>query len=282
MSPLNALFEDLNLSTLSIPSIRFSDIVDIIIVAIFIYIIMNWIRETRAWSLFKGIIIILLLSILSFNLNLYTTSWIIDEALSVGIIAILVLFQPEFRKGLEQIGKGTLAKNLFLSSSSQSYIINPETLNAIIEACFKMSAEKTGAIIIVEQNVPLGDFDETGIPIDALISSQLLINIFENKTPLHDGAVTIRNNRISCATCILPLSASELAKELGTRHRAGVGASEVSDAYVFIVSEETGSVSIANNGKLSRNLSKEVIIKRFSMDSKSPKSKINIWKGRGK
>ncbi|MDE6357579.1 MAG: diadenylate cyclase CdaA, partial [Eubacteriales bacterium] len=226
--------------------------------------------------------IILLLSILSFNLNLYTTSWIIDEALSVGIIAILVLFQPEFRKGLEQIGKGTLAKNLFLSNNSQSYIINPETLNDIIEACFKMSTEKTGAIIIVEQNVPLGDFDETGIQIDAVISSQLLINIFENKTPLHDGAVTIRNNRISCATCILPLSSSEMAKELGTRHRAGVGASEVSDAYVFIVSEETGAVSIANNGKLSRNLSREVIIKRFSMDSKSSKPKINIWKGRDK
>ncbi|MDE6182082.1 MAG: diadenylate cyclase CdaA, partial [Eubacteriales bacterium] len=249
---------------------------------VFIYIIMNWIRETRAWSLFKGILVILVLSILSVNLNLYTTSWIIGETLSVGIIAILVLFQPEFRKGLEQIGKSSLTKNLFLSGSSQSYIINPETLEAIVEACFKMSENKTGALIVVEQNVPLGDFDETGIEIDAIISSQLLINIFENKTPLHDGAVTIRNNRISCATCILPLSSSEMASELGTRHRAGMGASEISDAYIFIVSEETGSVSIANNGKLSRNLSKEVIIKRFSLDSKSPKSKIKIWKGGSK
>lgn len=282
MSPLNTFFEELNLSKLSIPSIRFSDIVDIIIVAVFIYIIMNWIRETRAWSLFKGIIVILILSILSFKLNLYTTSWIIGETLSVGIIAILVLFQPEFRKGLEQIGKGSLTKGLFFSNNSQTYIINPETLDCITEACFKMSAQKTGAIIVVEQSVPLGDFDETGIVIDAVISSQLLMNIFENKTPLHDGAVTIRNNRISCATCILPLSSSELAKELGTRHRAGVGASEVSDAYVFIVSEETGSVSIANNGKLSRNLSKEVVIKRFSKEHKSSSSKINIWKGRAK
>ena len=281
MSPISRFFEELNLSKLSIPNIRISDIVDIIIVAIFIYIIMNWIKETRAWSLFKGIITILILSILSFKLNLYTTSWIIGETLSVGIIAILVLFQPEFRKGLEQLGKGSLTKSLFSSNDSQNYIINPKTLEAITEACFKMSAEKTGAIIIVEQSVPLGDFDETGIPIDAIISSQLLINIFENKTPLHDGAVTIRNNRISCATCILPLSASELAKELGTRHRAGVGASEVSDAYVFIVSEETGSVSIANNGKLSRNLSKEVIIKRFSKEPSS-KAKIKIWKGRNK
>lgn len=281
MSPLSDFFEELNLSKLSIPTIRISDIVDIIIVAIFIYIIMNWIRETRAWSLFKGIIVILVLSILSFKLNLYTTSWIIGETLSVGIIAIIVLFQPEFRKGLEQIGKGSLTKNLFSSNNSQNYIIKPETLEAIVEACFKMSAAKTGAIIIVEQSVPLGDFDETGIQLDATISSQLLINIFENKTPLHDGAVTIRNNRISCATCILPLSSSELAKELGTRHRAGVGASEVSDAYVFIVSEETGSVSIANNGKLSRNLSKEVIMKRFSRESIN-KNKINIWKGRNK
>lgn len=282
MSPLNNFLEELNLSKLSIPSIRLSDIVDILIVAIFIYIIINWIRETRAWSLFKGIIVILILSILSFNLNLYTTSWIIGETLSVGIIAILVLFQPEFRKGLEQIGKGSLTKNLFTSNNSQNYIISPETLDAITEACFKMSSEKTGALIVVEQKVPLGDFDETGIPLDAIISSQLLINIFENKTPLHDGAVIIRNNRISSATCILPLSSSELAKELGTRHRAGVGASEVSDAYVFIVSEETGAVSIANNGKLSRNLSKEVIIKRFSQEPKSPKNKINIWKGRNK
>lgn len=282
MSPLNGIFEKLNLSTLSIPSIRFSDVVDIIIVAVFIYIIMNWIRETRAWSLFKGILVILVLSVLSVNLNLYTTSWIIGETLSVGIIAILVLFQPEFRKGLEQIGKSSLAKNLFFNNSSQSYIIKPETLEAIVEACFKMSENKTGALIIVEQNVPLGDFDETGIELDAKISSQLLINIFENKTPLHDGAVTIRNNRISCATCILPLSSSEMASELGTRHRAGMGASEISDAYIFIVSEETGAVSIVNNGKLSRNLSKEVIIKRFSLDSKSPKSKINIWKGGNK
>lgn len=281
MSSMNNFLEELNLSKLSIPSIRISDIVDIIIVAIFIYIIMNWIRETRAWSLFKGILVIIVLSILSFKLNLYTTSWIIGEALSVGIIAILVLFQPEFRKGLEQIGKGSLTKNIFFPSA-EDYIIQPDTLEAVVTACFKMSSEKTGALILVEQSVPLGDLEESGIALDAIVSSQLLINIFENKTPLHDGAVLIRNNRISSATCILPLSSSEMAKELGTRHRAGVGASEVSDSYVFIVSEETGAVSIAHNGKLSRNLSQEVIRKRFSQEQKSNNSKINIWKGRKK
>lgn len=281
MSTFNSFLEKINLSNFSIPSMKITDIIDILIVAIFIYIIVNWIRETRAWSLFKGLAVVLILNLLSLKLNLYTTAWLIGETLSVGIIAIIVLFQPEFRKGLEQIGKSTLTKTLFLSPSNESHIISPFILNEIIKACFKLSEKKTGALIVVEQKVPLGDLEENGIQIDAVVSSELLINIFENKTPLHDGAVTIRNNRISCATCILPLSSLEMAKELGTRHRAGLGASEVSDAYVFIVSEETGAVSIANNGKLSRNLSKEVILKRFLRENKE-KDKINIWKGRGK
>ncbi len=281
MSTFNSFLEKINLSNFSIPSMKITDIIDILIVAIFIYIIVNWIRETRAWSLFKGLAVVLILNLLSLKLNLYTTAWLIGETLSVGIIAIIVLFQPEFRKGLEQIGKSTLTKTLFLSPSNESHIISPFILNEIIKACFKLSEKKTGALIVVEQKVPLGDLEENGIQIDAVVSSELLINIFENKTPLHDGAVTIRNDRISCATCILPLSSLEMAKELGTRHRAGLGASEVSDAYVFIVSEETGAVSIANNGKLSRNLSKEVILKRFLRENKE-KDKINIWKGRGK
>lgn len=279
VATVNVLFEELNLSRLSIPSIRFSDIVDILIVAIFIYIIMNWIRETRAWSLLKGIIIILLLSILSFRLNLYTTYWIIEKTLSVGIIAILILFQPEFRKGLEQIGKGSLTKNIFYNKTHIE-VIEKNALNEILIACFKMGEQKTGAIILVEQNVPIGDFEESGIPIDAIISNQLLINIFENKTPLHDGAVLIRNNRITRATCILPLTNSEIGLDLGTRHRAAVGASEVCDGYVFVVSEETGSVSIAHNGKLFKNLTKKEIEFMFSQKERFSAKKINIWKGR--
>ncbi len=279
ISSISMFFEGLNLSKLSIPSIRISDVVDILIVAIFIYIIMNWIRETRAWSLFKGMIVILLLSILSFRLNLYTTYWIIQETFSVGVIAILILFQPEFRKGLEQIGKGSLTKNIFNSSSQE--IIPKNILDEILTACFIMGKAKTGAIIVVEQKVALGDFEESGIPIDAIVTNQLLINIFENKTPLHDGAVLIRNNRIKRATCILPLTRSEIGLDLGTRHRASVGASEVSDAYIFVVSEETGAVSIAHNGKLHRNLTREQIEDMFKQQEKQSAKKINIWKGRG-
>ncbi len=280
ISGISMFFDGLNLSKLSIPSIRISDVVDILIVAIFIYIIMNWIRETRAWSLFKGVMVILILSILSFRLNLYTTYWIIQETFSVGVMAILILFQPEFRKGLEQIGKGSLTRNIF-NSNSQEEIIPKNILDEILTACFAMSKVKTGAIIVVEQKVALGDFEESGIPIDAIVTNQLLINIFENKTPLHDGAVLIRNNRIKRATCILPLTQSEIGLELGTRHRASVGASEVSDAYIFVVSEETGSVSIAHNGKLHRNLTRQQIEDIFKQQEKQNAKKINIWKGRG-
>lgn len=279
ISGISMFFDGLNLSKLSIPSIRISDVVDILIVAIFIYIIMNWIRETRAWSLFKGVMVILILSILSFRLNLYTTYWIIQETFSVGVMAILILFQPEFRKGLEQIGKGSLTRNIF-NSNSQEEIIPKNILDEILTACFAMSKVKTGAIIVVEQKVALGDFEESGIPIDAIVTNQLLINIFENKTPLHDGAVLIRNNRIKRATCILPLTQSEIGLELGTRHRASVGASEVSDAYIFVVSEETGSVSIAHNGKLHRNLTRQQIEDIFKQQEKQNAKKINIWKGR--
>lgn len=280
VSGINAFFDSLNLSKLSIPSIRVSDIIDIIIVAIFIYIIMNWIRETRAWSLFKGMIVILILSVLSFRLNFYTTYWIIQETFSVGVIAILILFQPEFRKGLEQIGKGSLTKTLF-NNNTQDQVIQKNILDEILTACFNMGKTKTGAIIVVEQKVALGDFEESGVPIDAVITSQLLINIFQDKTPLHDGAVLIRNNRIKRAACILPLTQSEIGLDLGTRHRASVGASEVTDAYIFVVSEETGAVSIAHNGKLYRNLTKQQIEEIFTNQQKQINKKINIWKGRG-
>lgn len=278
---IRELLNGVELSKLSIPIIETSDILDISIVAFFIYILMNWIRETRAWSLFKGIMIILLLSILSFNLNLYATFWIIEKTLSVGIIAIIILFQPEFRKGLEQIGKGSFAKNLFVAGDSNEKIPK-KTLDEILTACFIMSKYKTGAIIVVEQSVPIGDFEDSGVPVDAIITSQLLINIFENKTPLHDGAVIIRSNRISRACCILPLTNSEIGLDLGTRHRAAVGASEVCDAYVFVVSEETGGVSISQNGKLKKSLSREQIESMFSLDENSQikLTPINILKGR--
>ncbi len=275
---LGRIMSELNLSTLSIPSFRITDIIDIILVALLIYIVMIWIKETRAWSLFKGIAVIIVVSIVSYQMHFYTISWIIEKTLSVGIIALIVLFQPEFRKGLEQIGKGNIVTNIF--NNDEEGKILKKTMQEIVTAVYKMAKVKTGALIIIEQDVPLGDFEKTGIPIDAIVSSQLLINIFENKTPLHDGAVIIRNNRVSAATCILPLTQMEIGLDLGTRHRAAVGASEESDAYIIVVSEETGLVSVAYGGKLYRNLSESDLIKMISKGSKPTSKGIKLWKGR--
>lgn len=280
MYSFGQIISELNLSTLSIPSIRLSDIIDILIVAVLIYIIMVWIKETRAWSLFKGIIVVIVISILSYQLHFYTISWIIEKTLSVGIIAIIVLFQPEFRKALEQIGKGSIVTNIFSSDNESKASL--KTIEEIITAAKKMSKVRTGALILIEHDVPLGDLEETGIIIDGVVSSQLLINIFENKTPLHDGAVIIRDNRVAAATCILPLTQSDIGLDLGTRHRAAVGASEVSDAFIVVVSEETGAISIAHGGKLYRNLTEESIRKMLSYKPKANPRKISIWKGRRK
>ena len=275
---LGRIMSELNLSTLSIPSFRITDIIDIILVALLIYIVMIWIKETRAWSLFKGIAVIVVISIVSYQMHFYTISWIIEKTLSVGIIALIVLFQPEFRKGLEQIGKGNIVTNIF-NNDEEGKLLR-KTMEEVVTAAYKMAKVKTGALIIIEQDVPLGDFEKTGIPIDAIVSSQLLINIFENKTPLHDGAVIIRNNRVSAATCILPLTQMEIGLDLGTRHRAAVGASEESDAYIIVVSEETGAVSVAHSGKLYRNLSETELVKMISKGTKPSNKRIKLWKGR--
>jgi len=269
---------ELNLSTLSVPTLRITDVIDIGIVAFLIYIVMIWIKETRAWSLFKGIAVIIVVSIFSYQLHFYTISWIIEKTLSVGIIALIVLFQPEFRKGLEQIGKGNIVSSIF--NNEEEGKILKKTIQEVITAAFKMAKVRTGALILLERDVPLGDLEMTGISIDAIVSSQLLINIFENKTPLHDGAVIIRNNRVAAATCILPLTQTEIGLDLGTRHRAAVGASEVSDAYIIVVSEETGAVSIAHDGKLYRNLSESDISKMISKGIKPTYKGIKLWKGR--
>ncbi len=279
-SSLGKIMSELNLSTLSIPSLRITDIIDILLVTFLIYMVMIWIKETRAWSLFKGIVIIFVISLISYQLHFYTVSWIIEKTLSVGIIALIVLFQPEFRKGLEQIGKGNIVSNIF--NNDEENEILQKTIREVVTASFKMSKVRTGALILIERDVPLGDLEMTGIPIDAIVSSQLLINIFENKTPLHDGAVIIRNNRVAAATCILPLTQTEIGLDLGTRHRAAVGASEESDAYIIVVSEETGSVSIAHSGKLYRNLSEPEVVRMLSKGVTPTYKGIKLWKGRRK
>lgn len=267
--------------TFTIPKFDWTSVLDILVIAFCIYHVLLWIKQSRAWTLFKGIVLLLIISGVSFWLQLNTVSWIISNTFSVGLIAIIVIFQPELRKALEKLGKGKLTS--FLSPvETNSDVLSAKSVDAIIMAATKMSKARTGALIVVEQQVPLGDLEATGIPVDAVVSSQLILNIFENKTPLHDGAVLIRNNRISAATCILPLTQDKLSSDLGTRHRAGVGASEVSDAYIIIVSEETGNISIAKEGKLYGNVTADEMLEMLSKSDKMTKRKSRLWKGRGR
>ncbi|MCI1930153.1 MAG: diadenylate cyclase CdaA [Clostridia bacterium] len=266
---LRGLFSNFRYTDIIIPSIGIRDILDILIVAYIIYKIFCLMKETRAWTLFKGIAVICVFAIACMILNLNTMVWILSNTLSVGIMALIVVFQPELRKALEQLGKGKHFTDFFSLGENQHVgNFSEKTMEEIIKASEKMSAARTGALMLIEREVPLGDFERTGIQIDAVVTNQLLINIFEHNTPLHDGAVIIKNNRVAAATCFLPLTESnDISMELGTRHRAGIGASEVSDAYAVIVSEETGAISLASNGVLYRNLSTETLRSMLSQGS---------------
>lgn len=270
--------------TIYFPQIHVPDIIEIIIIAIVLYQVMGWFKKSRAWTLFKGIAVLALCWLVAAIFDLNTILWIFRNTISVGIIAIIIIFQPELRRALEQLGKQNFIATLFDSSSSEKRErFTTKTMNELIKAAFEMSKNKTGALIVIEQNVALGDYERTGIPIDAVVSSQLLVNIFEHNTPLHDGAVIMRNNRIVAATCYLPLSDSlEINKELGTRHRAGIGISEVSDSMTIIVSEETGDVSVAVGGELFRGLDSDNLRKKLSyIQNKSLDVKrFRLWKGK--
>ena len=286
MNPMDNLIRKMNLSTLSIPSVHITDIIDIIIVAIVIYTVIHWIKETRAWSLFRGLMVIAMFSLLSYNLHFYTITWIIERTFSVGVIAVIIIFQPELRKALEQIGaSGFSSVTGLLQTKPSDDRLSPQDANEIVEACVKMAEVKTGALIVIERNVSMGDIvSASGVTVDAVISSQLLINIFEDKTPLHDGAVIIRDNRVAAASCILSVTQSEIGQELGTRHRAAVGASEVSDAFIIVVSEETGKISIARDGKLEKAVSEAVfrqeLLNLCEKTTPAGAKAINkIWKG---
>lgn len=286
MNPMDNLIRKMNLSTLSIPSVHITDIIDIIIVAIVIYTVIHWIKETRAWSLFRGLMVIAMFSLLSYNLHFYTITWIIERTFSVGVIAVIIIFQPELRKALEQIGaSGFSSVTGLLQTKPSDDRLSPQDANEIVEACVKMAEVKTGALIVIERNVSMGDIvSASGVTVDAVISSQLLINIFEDKTPLHDGAVIIRDNRVAAASCILPVTQSEIGQELGKRHRAAVGASEVSDAFIIVVSEETGKISIARDGKLEKAVSEAVfrqeLLNLCEKTTPAGAKAINkIWKG---
>ena len=286
MNPMDNLIRKRNLFKLSMLSVHITDIIDIIIVAIVIYTVIHWIKETRAWSLFRGLMVIAMFSLLSYNLHFYTITWIIERTFSVGVIAVIIIFQPELRKALEQIGaSGFSSVTGLLQTKPSDDRLSPQDANEIVEACVKMAEVKTGALIVIERNVSMGDIvSASGVTVDAVISSQLLINIFEDKTPLHDGAVIIRDNRVAAASCILPVTQSEIGQELGTRHRAAVGASEVSDAFIIVVSEETGKISIARDGKLEKAVSEAVfrqeLLNLCEKTTPAGAKAINkIWKG---
>lgn len=268
------------------PTITRIDIAEIIIISFLIYSILVWVKQTRAWNLLKGIIVVLLFVLVAAMFQMNTILWIAGKSLNVLVIAIVVVFQPELRRALEQLGQKNFITSLFsFDSQKNQERFSERIVNEITKATYEMAKVKTGALIVIEQDIALGEYERTGIALDSLISSQLLINIFEHNTPLHDGAVIVRGERVVSATCYLPLSDNmELSKELGTRHRAAVGISEVCDALTIVVSEETGNVSIAIGGELFRNVDAEYLKRKLNFIRKGSidVAKFRIWKRRMK
>ena len=227
------------------------DIIEIIIIAFLFYEVLVWFKKTRAWALLKGIVLILVAILIAAIFNFSTILWLASKTLSVGVIAIFIIFQPEFRKALEQLGRRRSFLHKFFTGGSSKLTISDQSIEELMTAVVELSRTRTGALICIEEEIDLDEYAATGITIDSNISTQLLLNIFIDKTPLHDGAVIIKEDRIAAATCYLPLSVKQnINKRFGTRHRAGVGLSEVSDAFVIIVSEETGKISLALGGEL--------------------------------
>lgn len=280
-------FSERYLTWLSMPRIMWTDIVEIIIISFLVYHVLVWIKNTKAWSLMKGVIVILVFVLIAAIFSMTTILWIARNVFGVAVTAMVVVFQPELRKALEQLGRKNMLTSLFQFDNTRvaGELFSDKTISEIIRASFEMGKAKTGALIVIEQNDPLIDYERTGIILDSVVSSQLLINIFEHNTPLHDGAVVIRENRIVSATCYLPLSDNmELSKELGTRHRAGVGISEVTDSLTIIVSEEAGRVSVALGGELFRNVDSDFLRTKLQLIQNKvvEEKKFRFWKGRSK
>lgn len=238
------------------------DVLEILIIALLVYYVLVWMKATRAWTLLKGLIVICIFLLLASLFKMNTILWMAQNVLGFAITALVVILQPELRKALEELGKKNILASVipFDSGKKEDNAFSDKTINEIVRACVEMGKVRTGALIVIEQKVSLKDYERTGIDVDGLVTNQLLINIFEHNTPLHDGAVIIRGNRIVSATCYLPLSDNlALSKELGTRHRAGVGISEVTDSLTIIVSEETGKISVAYEGALRRSLDADAL-----------------------
>ena len=267
-----------------LPKVSVIDVLEIVILAFVIYHVALWIKNTRAWTLLKGIIVLLACYVIAYILGMNVIVWIFERTISIGITALMIVFQPELRRALEELGQKNIVSTLipFDDTRNQNERFSERSINGIVKATVEMAKVKTGALIIIEKDIDLSEYERTGIELDSTISSQLLINIFEHNTPLHDGAVIIRGDRIVSATCYLPLSDNMgLSKELGTRHRAGVGISEVTDSLTIIVSEETGRISVAVGGKLLRNIDGDLLKKKLTeMQGKSgDEMEKKRWKG---
>ena len=270
-------------------TIDVGDILEILIIAFLVYYIVVWMKTTRAWQLLKGLFVIGVFLLLARMFEMNTIMWMAQNLISFAVLMLIVVMQPELRQALEVLGKKKfLPSGVFMDSSKRDHEqFSERTINEIVKASVEMGKVKTGALIVIEMNESLKEFVRTGIDVDGLVTSQLLINIFEHNTPLHDGAVIIRGNRVAAATCYLPLSDNlALSKELGTRHRAGVGVSEVTDSLTVIVSEETGKISVAYDGRLERGLNgdelRDKLLQILNNQVDEGSKNKRIWIGRSK
>ena len=283
MTALQQFFRNSIAETIYFPKVRITDVVEIIIIAFLLYQVILWIKNTKAWMLLRGLLVLAGFIFVAYIFNMYTILWIAENLIPVMATAVVIIFQPELRRALERLGEKQFWSRSVMFDKKENVRFTDETIDAIVRASFEMGEVKTGALIVVEQETVLTEYEQTGIALDCLVSRQVLINIFEHNTPLHDGAIIVRGDRIVSATCYLPLSDNQkISKDLGTRHRAAIGMSEVSDAMIIIVSEETGHVSIAQRGQLARNVTPEYLKVRMNAlqnrDAEVAKIK-KIWKG---
>ncbi|MCC8170045.1 MAG: diadenylate cyclase CdaA [Oscillospiraceae bacterium] len=274
----------LNYAVKYIQLLRISDFIDIGIVAIIVYYIITLLRDTRAMQLVKGLIVLFAVFFISRWLHFNALNYILDGAVQIGMFAVIVIFQPELRNILEKVGRFKVGKIIDFTTDTSNEDMSM-TIDSVVKAAVDMSATKTGALIVIERETRLGEYISTGTVLDANVTSSLLENIFVPNTPLHDGAVIIRGNKIITAACLLPLTANNnLSRELGTRHRAAIGLSEATDAIIVVVSEETGKISIARNGSLTRNLSQESLTKALrktllqNAETTETIDKIKFWR----
>ncbi|MBM7853892.1 diadenylate cyclase [Desulfohalotomaculum tongense] len=274
------MLDQFNWLNLNFAPFNLINLLDIFIVALVLYKLMLIIKGTRAVQLIKGIVVLLVATTVSSWLELYTINWLLRQTMTALVVALPIVFQPELRRALEQLGRGKFFARSFINLGEED---RSRMINEVVRAVQVLSKNSIGALIVIERVTGLEEYIDTGIKIDGVISSEFLINLFVPKTPLHDGACIIRGDRVAAAACFLPLTDAPLAHDLGTRHRAGVGITEYSDALAVIVSEETGTISLAQEGEIYRMLD-ETTLKQKLTDGLQPKSSpsfYNLWSKSG-